>query len=194
VRSGVIDRGSALAIVEACAMPPRRRATMTGHSNLNQGKTMNVMYLLMALAGGAGLSIQAAINSRLSTGVGGQPLIAALISFAVGVLCLAVLAAVQADWQSATANLGEQPWWRWLGGMIGAAFVFTSVLLAPKLGVANTMFLFIIGQLAAGMAVDHWGLIQMPVRPVYWWKFAGMGVMLIGLVFFVFGDRLFQAD
>ena len=64
----------------------------------------------------------------------------------------------------------------------------------PKLGVANTMFPFIVGQLAVGMAVNYYGLIQMPVRSVYWWKFAGMGVMLIGLVFFVFGDRLFRVD
>ena len=162
--------------------------------NFHSETEEKMIYLLMALAGGAGLSIQAAINSRLSVGVGGQPLVASLISFAIGLLCLGLVAATQADWPSVTANLGAQPWWRWLGGMIGAAFVFTSVFLVPKLGVANTMFLFIVGQLAAGMAVDYYGLIQMPVRPVYWWKFAGMSVMLIGLVLFVFGDHLFQAD
>lgn len=153
---------------------------------------MNMVYLLMALAGGAGLSIQAAVNSRLSFGVGGQPLIAALISFGIGTLCLLAVALIQADWHSMGANIGQQSWWRWIGGVIGAAFVFTSIFLAPKLGVTNTMFLFIIGQLASGMAIDNYGLLQMPIRPVYWWKFAGIGVMLLGLVLFMFGDRWFQ--
>ncbi|KAA9001267.1 DMT family transporter [Affinibrenneria salicis] len=153
---------------------------------------MNQVYLLMALAGGAGLSVQAAVNSRLSAGVGGQPLIAALISFLIGGLCLLAVALIQADWQSVGSNIAQQSWWRWLGGIIGAVFVFTSIFLAPKLGVSNTMFLFIIGQLAAGMAIDNFGWLQMPLRPVHWWKLAGMGVMLIGLALFMFGDRWLQ--
>lgn len=153
---------------------------------------MNYAYLIMALAGGAGLSIQAAINSRMSFGMGGQSLLAALISFSVGALCLLVIALFQADWQSAANNISQQPGWRWLGGVIGAAFVFTSIFLAPRLGVSNTMFFFIIGQLVTGMAIDGFGLIQMPVRPLHWWKFAGLGVMLIGVALFVFGDRWFS--
>lgn len=152
---------------------------------------MNQLYLVMALAGGAGLSIQAAINSRLSAGVGGQPLLAALISFAVGTLCLGVIALWQADWQSLGTQLSNQPWWRWLGGLLGATIVFSSVFLAPRLGIANTMFLFILGQLVAGMIIDSRGLLQMPVRPLYWWKFAGLGIMFGGLALFMFGERWF---
>lgn len=153
---------------------------------------MNILYVLLALAGGMGLSVQSAVNSRLSTGVGSQPLVAALISFTVGALCLAVIAAWQANWPNVTTNILHQPWWRWLGGILGSCFVFISIFLAPKLGVANTMFLFIIGQLASGMAIDGFGLIQMPLRPVHWWKFAGMGVMLSGLFLFIFGNRWFE--
>lgn len=153
---------------------------------------MNLIYALMALLGGAGLSIQAAVNSRLSFGVGGQPVVAALISFTVGTVCLAVLAFMQADWQVVGQNIMQQPWWRWLGGIIGAGFVFTSIFLAPRLGIANTMFLFILGQLITGMLIDAFGLIQMPTRPIFWWKFAGMVIMLLGLALFMFGDRWFK--
>ncbi|MCB5363581.1 DMT family transporter [Pusillimonas sp. CC-YST705] len=152
---------------------------------------MNLLYLLMALAGGAGLSIQAALNSRLSAGLGGQPLVASFFSFAIGALCLGAVALVQADWHNVAANIGQQPWWRWLGGAIGAAFVFTTVYLAPKIGITSAMFLFIIGQLTAGMFIDGFGLLQMAQRPVYWWKLAGLGVMLVGLVCFMFGDKVF---
>lgn len=155
---------------------------------------MNLLYLLMALAGGAGLSIQAAVNSRLSAGIGGQPLVASFFSFAIGALCLGAVAVWQADWQNIAASADQQPWWRWLGGAIGAAFVFTTVFLVPKIGITNAMFLFIIGQLTAGMLIDGFGLLQMAQRPVYWWKFAGLAVMLVGLVFFMFGDKLFLRD
>ncbi len=80
--------------------------------------------------------------------------------------------------------------WRWIGGAIGAAFVFSTVLLAPKIGLVNMVFLVIIGQLAAGMAIDAFGLIQMPVRPLTWHKYLGLGVMLVGLMVFMFGDKL----
>ena len=154
---------------------------------------MNALYGLMALAAGVGMAAQAAINSRLSAGVGGQPLLASLFSFAIGTLCLGAVALFQADWQGAFAHVGEQPWWRWLGGALGAAFVFTSVFLVPRIGITNAMFLFIIGQLVAGMAIDAFGLLQMTPRPVHWWKFAGLGTMGAGLVIFMFGDRLFAA-
>lgn len=153
---------------------------------------MNFLYVVMALAGGLGLSMQAAINSRLGMGMGGQSLIAALSSFTVGALCLLVIALWQADWHSVATNMGKQPWWSWTGGMIGAAFVFSSIFLSPRLGVSNTMFLFIIGQLTAGMLIDGFGLLQMPIRPVHWWKFVGLGVMLSGVAVFIFGDRWFS--
>lgn len=91
------------------------------------------------------------------------------------------------------SGIGQQSWWRWTGGAIGAVFVFTSVFLAPKIGIANTMFLFILGQLVGSMLIDHFGLIQMPLRPLQWWKFVGMAVMLAGVALFVFGERWFKA-
>ena len=157
---------------------------------------MNMVYIygLMALLGGIGLSVQAAINSNLSFGIGAQPLVAALISFFVGTVCLGIIAYFQADWNSVQSNLTQQSIWKYIGGMIGAAFVFTSIFLAPKIGITNTMFLFILGQLFSGMLIDHFGLINMLVRAVHWWKLLGMGIMLSGLVIFMFGERFFSSN
>lgn len=149
-----------------------------------------MMYFVFAFVAGMGLSIQAAINSRLGVGLGGQSLLAALVSFGVGTLCLLAAAAVIADWNGVDRQALQQPWWRWIGGMIGAVVVFTSIVLAPKIGITNTMFLFILGQLTMGMVIDSFGLVQMPLRPVHWWKFAGLGLMLAGLAVFMFGDKL----
>ncbi|WPC74957.1 DMT family transporter [Vibrio porteresiae] len=152
---------------------------------------MNWLYFVMALTSGIGLSVQAAVNSRLSVGVNGQPLMAAFISFTVGAICLGLLALTQVQWSGMSVQLAQQPWWRWTGGLIGASVVFTSIFLAPRIGITNAMFLFILGQLIAGMLIDSLGLIQMPIRPVYWWKYAGLAIMLIGLALFMFGDKWF---
>ena len=146
-------------------------------------------YLVIALTAGAGLSVQAAVNSRLAAGVGGQPLIAAMISFAVGTVCLLVLALLQSNWQTVGAGIGQQPWWRWVGGLMGAFMVCATIVLAPKLGVANMLLFIIIGELLSGMVIDHFGLLGMPVKPVDVSKLIGIGLMVLGLAVFMFGSR-----
>lgn len=152
---------------------------------------MNLFYGFLALASGVIVAAQAAINTRLSIGIGNQPLLASLISFVVGSLCLLAVCLVQADWHALAGNIGQQPWWRWSGGLIGACFVTVLILLAPRIGLTNTMFLIIIGQLSSSLLIDHFGLLEMPLRPVHWWKLAGLGIMLCGLVLFIFGERIF---
>lgn len=45
---------------------------------------MNLPLTLLAFIAGMGLAVQTAVNTRLSIGIGGQPLLASLISFGVG--------------------------------------------------------------------------------------------------------------
>lgn len=149
-------------------------------------------YFLMAFGIGMGIAVQAAINSSLAIGLGSRPLAAAFFSFAIGMLCLGLVMMWQGDWQGVLDNITDQPWWRWVGGAIGAVFVFITAFLAPKIGLVNMAFLIILGQLIAGMVIDHFGLIEMPVRSLGLHKYIGLGVMLIGLTFFMFGDKVFK--
>lgn len=149
-----------------------------------------MFYLFMAFLIGVGVAAQSAINAGLAAGMGGQPLVAAFISFAVGTVCLGVLAVWQSDLGVIGQNAASQPWWRWLGGLIGAVFVFSTAFLAPRIGLLNLAFLLIVGQLAAGMLIDAFGLIGMPVRALGLHRFIGLAVMVAGLVVFIFGDRL----
>ncbi len=151
---------------------------------------MQYFYWLMAFAIGVGVATQAAINARLAFGLGGQPLAAAFFSFAIGTLCLAVVMLFSSNFGTIGGAIGAQPWWRWIGGAIGAVFVFSTAFLAPKIGLVNMAFLIILGQLIAGMVIDGFGLIQMPVRTLAWHKYLGLAVMMAGLVLFMFGDKL----
>lgn len=154
------------------------------------GVMMLYLYWLLAFLVGAGAAIQAAINARLATGLGAQPLVAAFVSFLVGTVFLAILVVWQGNMSLAIQGVPHQPWWRWVGGLIGAAFVFATVLLAPKIGLVNMVFLIILGQLCASLAIDAFGLFEMPVRAIAWQKYIGLAVMFCGLLLFMFGDKI----
>lgn len=153
---------------------------------------MGIIYVVFALVAGVGLASQAAINSQLSKVVAGQPLIAALISFATGTLALLAICLLKTNLWEGLQNLAGQPFWKFIGGPLGALVVFTTIFLAPKVGITNMLFFIIIGQLVAAMIIDHFGLIYMPVREVTVWKMVGMLVVMGGLLLFFFGDKWFS--
>lgn len=153
---------------------------------------MFFIYIIIALTAGIALAIQSAINTQLAKAMSGEPILAALISFAVGTFLLLIIAGVKTDFGGNLSTLPEQPWWKLLGGILGAGFVFTTVLLAPKLGITAMLFFIIIGQLLSAATIDHFGLIGMPVREVNGIKLIGLAIVALGLVFYFFGDKFIQ--
>ncbi|WP_165009521.1 DMT family transporter [Neisseria yangbaofengii] len=153
---------------------------------------MWAVYLGLAFAAGMASAMQAAINTQLARAMGDETLIATLISFAVGTVALFFITWVKTDLFGYLAAIGQQSWWKLSGGLLGAMFVFTSVLLAPKLGIANMLFVIIIGQLLAAAVIDHYGFIGMAVREMTMPKLIGLVVMGIGLALFSFGDKVWK--
>lgn len=151
-----------------------------------------MIYITIAFLAGIAIAIQAAINSQLAQGLLGQPILAAAISFAIGTIFLFSIALWKADINSAWNVLPQQPWWRFLGGILGAIMVFTTVLLAPKIGITNMLFFVIIGQLIAAAIIDHFGLIGMAIRPFQLYQLIGLFIVLIGLATFFFGKHFFH--
>ena len=102
-------------------------------------------YLAFALAIGFMIPLQAAINSQLKGHLGGSTLLAALVSFGVGTLALAIVAGSSERVQN-LAGVSAAKWWQLTGGLLGAVFVFGTTLLAPKIGAAKMTALIIAGQ------------------------------------------------
>src|SRR5437762_7532139 len=115
-------------------------------------------FLLLALAAGAALPVQAGINARLATFVGG-PLRASMISFAVGTVALALVALIATRGLVSTQRVGDVPWWGWLGGAVGAGYVASVVAAAPRLGALNLFAAVIFGQLLCSVVLDHFGVL-----------------------------------
>lgn len=142
---------------------------------------MTYLYIFLALVAGAFLPIQVGVNNTLRAGVG-TPLIAAFISFVVGSVCLFAYAlAVRASWPS-VATLAGLPAWSWMGGALGAFYVATSIMVAPKLGAANLIGITVAAQLLASLALDHYGAIGFAQHDINLWRIAGALLMIAGAV------------
>lgn len=145
---------------------------------------MQTWYVLLAIAAGAVLPLQVGVNSTLRQGIG-SPVVAALISFAVGSACLLAYAiASRAAWPSAQM-LGKLPAWAWIGGALGAYYVATAILVAPKLGAANLVCLTITAQLLTSLLLDHYGLIGFVQHGINTARVAGALLLVAGTVMIV---------
>jgi transporter family-2 protein len=141
-------------------------------------------WLAAGVLGGAVLPVQGAINALLRDDLD-RPLAVAATSFllATGVMAVVLVGAVrlvrvtppQLRW------VGTLPWWGWLGGLVGAGYVTAVFLLMPQIGAAPTVALTIAGQQLAALAVDQYGLLRMPPRPVSARRLLGVAVLLAGV-------------
>jgi len=120
--------------------------------------------LLVALAAGALLPAQFATNGALA-GALGSPTLASAINYVVGTVFLAGVVLVtrqRLDWPAARRG----PWWAWLGGVLGSAYVVGSVLLTRALGAALARTLVIAAQVLSAVALEHWGALGLRRRRV----------------------------
>ena len=150
---------------------------------------MVLLLLLMAFSIGLVIPLQSAINTSLRDTLGSGSLLAALVSFAVGTLFLAGISVATGQPLASLAGLPRIAWWQWLGGVLGAFFVFGSTLLAPRIGMAAMISLIVAGQVVSSLAFDRFGILGLPVRDISWIRLAGAALLLAGAVLVNFGDR-----
>lgn len=139
------------------------------------------LYLLIALLAGAMMPTQAATNGRMASFVE-SPILAALISFAVGTVALFVYALLSGETLSSLAAAKDAPPVAWIGGFLGAFFVASAVILVPRIGVAMTFSLLIAGQMIVTLIIDHFGLFGIPVKEVSLTRIGGILLITAGVV------------
>ncbi len=135
--------------------------------------------MLLAMAAGAMLPAQAAINARLARAVG-SPIWAAAISGLVLTATLALVAAAVARAGPRTDGLGGLPWWAWVGGLCGAVVLSATTAAAPRLGAASLIALVMSGQVACSLVLDQWGLLGLATQPAGGKRIAAAVLLLAG--------------
>ncbi|MFC3861499.1 DMT family transporter [Deinococcus antarcticus] len=139
----------------------------------------SLLPLLLLVLGGALLPAQFATNSALA-GQTGSVVLASAISYSVGAIFLVLLLTLsrqKPDWAASR----RAPWWAWLGGVIGSAYVVGSVILTQQLGAALATTLVIASQLITATLLDHFGALGLPRRPMNPLRAAAVGLALAAL-------------
>lgn len=124
------------------------------------------------------MPMQAGVNLRLRQALG-DPVFAAMVSFAVGTVALAIYCFAMRPLPTASMAAGA-PWWSWFGGLLGAFFVTVIIVLAARLGATASMAWLLAGQFIAALILDHFGLISFAVRSVSWPRVAGVAMVVLG--------------
>ena len=142
-------------------------------------------WIAFALAAGAVLPVQGAVNAQLRADLD-APIAAAAWSFIVAAVAMLVVVGVVVSLSASTPHpqvpdTGTLPWWGWLGGLCGATYVTSVFLLIPEIGVAPTVALTVGGQQLTSVFVDRYGLLRLPRREVSRRRLAGVGLLLAGV-------------
>lgn len=150
---------------------------------MSQATILILLYLIMALIAGITVPVQAGFNAKLNFFTG-SPISASIISFIAGTGALIIYALITRVPLPGAAAFTGAPWWIWTGGILGAFFVTSCVILVEKVGAVSMLALILAGQMVASVLLDHYGVLGYNVNPVNTTKIAGIllifaGVMLI---------------
>jgi transporter family-2 protein len=139
-----------------------------------------LILVFIAFLIGVMLPVQAGFNAQLRIGLG-HPLLAALASFAVGTLALAVVA-LAARARLPAAPLSTIPWYQWTGGLLGAFYIAAAVVLAPRLGAATLIATVVAGQMIASLVLDTRGWAGFAQQPLTLSRLGGGLLVIAGVL------------
>jgi len=123
---------------------------------------MQIILILLVVAGGMGLSVEAGLLGPLGSEVG--ELWATFSIFGVGAALTFLLMLFFSPRNS--PSFFSQPPLLLLGGVLGPVYVVILTLAAPAIGIAMTMIGILAGQVFKSLIIDHYGLFGTPRRKI----------------------------
>jgi transporter family-2 protein len=139
-----------------------------------------ILWALLGIVAGACIATQAPINAQLGRALN-VPIAAAGVSFVAGAVVLWAIAFAYSHFADIPINFGAPaPWTFVAGGLLGAIYVFSNIMLTPMIGAAAVMALSVAGQLVGGMLLDKIGFMGMAVREISMGRLAGAALLVAG--------------
>lgn len=115
---------------------------------------MPLFLLLLVVAGGMGLSVEAGLLGPLGSEVG--DLWATFSIFGVGAALTFLLMLFFSPRNA--PSFFTQPSWTLSGGILGPVYVVILTVAVPSIGIAMTMIGILAGQVLQSIVIDHYGL------------------------------------
>jgi bacterial/archaeal transporter family-2 protein len=132
--------------------------------------------LIMAIVGGC-IALQAPINAGLGKATG--TFAAATVSFAVGTILLAGIVVLSGK-AGGISNAAHVEWYYLLGGALGAAYVFSALVLVDEIGAGGVAAATVTGQLTTSVVLDRIGFLGLDEEPISPARLIGIALLLVG--------------
>jgi bacterial/archaeal transporter family-2 protein len=132
--------------------------------------------LIMALVGGC-VALQAPINAGLGKSTGSFA--AATVSFAIGTLLLGAIVVLTGK-AGGLGNAAHVQWYYLVGGALGAAYVFSALVLVSQIGAGAVAAAVVTGQLTTSVVLDRIGFLGLDQEPLTAARVVGVALLLAG--------------
>ena len=141
---------------------------------------MSMMGFIWCAIAGAAMSVQGVMNTRLGEGIGTMEANAFVQATAAALSAAALLFYRTGSFQA----LGGAPWYCMLGGALGLVITLTVMLGIGALSPTVAISVILISQLLVAALIDAFGLMGAERVSFGWTKFAGLALMIGGVVIF----------
>ncbi|MDO4715461.1 MAG: DMT family transporter [Bacteroidales bacterium] len=143
-----------------------------------------LIWIALALIAGALLPVQASLNSKVASALGG-PFYGAAAACIVTVIALLGVAAFQLpstplSWE----GFRQLHWTAWLGGLIGALYLAVVILAFDRLGPAYAFCLMVFGQVLASLLMEHFNVLVAEQQPISLMRIVGL-ILVVGGIFLI---------
>jgi transporter family-2 protein len=137
---------------------------------------------LLALVAGVVLAVMTDWNSQLARH--SSPLFASWTAHGIGTIAsMALVLILLLRGKKTTVSVPHRRWplWAYLGGVPGAFTVLlAAITVNSALGLAGTLALLLVGQIAFGVCADYFGFFRLPRRQQQPRETIGFALVLIG--------------
>ena len=169
-----------IGIVFTVILPDYHEKKHLATAEKHMKKSGKLFWQILALLSGFCLAIQPAVNGHLGIGIS-SGIQAALISFLIGTILLIAINVILKQMTSVKMAFQKKaPWWFYMGGFLGALYVFFALVITPEIGTGAFVIFVLIGQMIVSLLIDNYGLLRSRVRKVSMIQIIGLIVMLIG--------------
>jgi len=136
-----------------------------------------IVIILIGLAGGVAVGIQAPLSSLISQRLG--VLESIFIVHLGGALVALIPLLIYGGGK--LGNWRNVPWYALGAGAFGLVVIFSMSYMIPRVGIATALIILLSGQLLIGTVMDHFGLLGVIQRPVDFMRIFGLAVVFLGV-------------
>ena len=175
--------GAALVLLGVVLVSTAKESKADRTTRRNSAPVSLWLWRAFSVFSGMAVATQTAVNGYLGVAAG-SPIKASVISFIVGIILLAIICIVlrvkNGKPESKEERPAKNPWWMWIGGILGGLYVLANVYLSRIVGTGMTVVVLLVGSTTGGILVDHFGIFESPKKAVNGQKILGVLIMILG--------------